>query len=92
MVRVAHLRPLHPQELPDAKIAVLYQNDDYGKDYLIGLREGLGDKADKIVATQSYETTDATIESQIVSLQASGANLMFNVAIPKFAAQAIRKI
>jgi branched-chain amino acid transport system substrate-binding protein len=71
---------------------VLYQNDDYGKDYLIGLREGLGDKANKmIVATQSYETTDATIDSQILSLRASGANLMFNVAIPKFAAQAIRK-
>jgi branched-chain amino acid transport system substrate-binding protein len=72
---------------------VLYQNDDYGKDYLTGLREGLGDRADKmIVAAQSYETTDATIDSQILSLRASGANLMFNVAIPKFAAQAIRKI
>jgi branched-chain amino acid transport system substrate-binding protein len=81
------------KNFPDAQIAVLYQNDDYGKDYLIGLREGLGDKADKmIVATQSYETTDATIDSQILSLRASGANLMFNVAIPKFAAQAIRKI
>ena len=66
--RGAHLRPLHPQEHPDAKIAVLYQNDDFGKDYLIGLREGLGDKADKmIVATQSYETTDPTVDSQIVS-------------------------
>ena len=72
---------------------MLYQNDDYGKDYLIGLREGLGDKADKmIVATQTYETTDATVDSQIVALQASGANVMFTVAIPKFAAQAIRKI
>ena len=81
------------KNFPDAQIAVLYQNDDYGKDYLIGLREGLGDKADKmIVAAQSYETTDATIDSQILSLRASGANLMFNVAIPKFAAQAIRKI
>ena len=81
------------KNVPDAKIAVLYQNDDYGKDYVIGLREGLGDKADKmIVATQSYETTDATVESQIVSLQGSGANVMFTVAIPKFAAQAIRKI
>jgi branched-chain amino acid transport system substrate-binding protein len=59
---------------------------------LLGLREGLGDKANKmIVTTQSYETTDATIDSQILSLRASGANLMFNVAIPKFAAQAIRK-
>src|SRR6202046_857486 len=62
------------QHLPKAKIAVLYQNDDFGKDYLIGLREGLGDKADKmIVATQSYETTDPTIDSQVVSLQWSGA-------------------
>jgi branched-chain amino acid transport system substrate-binding protein len=81
------------KNFPDAQIAVLYQNDDYGKDYLTGLREGLGDRANKmIVATQSYETTDATIDSQILSLRASGANLMFNVAIPKFAAQAIRKI
>jgi branched-chain amino acid transport system substrate-binding protein len=81
------------KQLPDAKIAVLYQNDDFGKDYLIGLREGLGDKADKmIVATQSYETTDATIDSQIVSLQGSGANVMVTVAIPKFAAQTIRKV
>ena len=81
------------KQLPDAKIAVLYQNDDFGKDYLIGLREGLGDKADKmIVATQSYETTDATIDLQIVSLQGSGANVMVTVAIPKFAAQTIRKV
>jgi branched-chain amino acid transport system substrate-binding protein len=56
------------KSIPDAKIAVLYQNDDFGMDYLIGLREGLGDKADKmIVATQSYETTDATVDSQIVA-------------------------
>ena len=71
---------------------MLYQNDDYGKDYLNGLRAGLGDKADKmIVATQSYETTDPTVDLQIVALQASGANVLFIVAIPKFAAQAIRK-
>ena len=57
------------KNLPDAKIAVLYQNDDFGKDYLIGLREGLGDKADKmIVATKTYETTDPTVDSQIVAL------------------------
>ncbi len=81
------------QHVPNAKIAVLYQNDDYGKDYLTGLRQGLGDKADKmIVATKTYETTDATVDSQIVALQASGADVMFTVAIPKFAAQAIRKI
>jgi branched-chain amino acid transport system substrate-binding protein len=80
------------KNLPDAKIAVLYQNDDFGKDYLIGVREGLGDKADKmIVATQSYETTDPTIDSQIVSLQTSGANVLVTGAVQKFAAQAIRK-
>ena len=79
--------------IPDAKIAVLYQNDDFGKDYLIGLREGLGDKADKlIVATQTYETTDATIDSQVVALQGSGANVLVTAAIPKFVAQEIRKM
>ena len=81
------------KNLPDAKIAVLYQNDDFGKDYLIGLREGLGDKADKmIVATQTYETTDPTVDSQIVALQGSGADVLLTAAIPKFAAQAIRKV
>jgi len=80
-------------KLPNAKIAVLYQNDDFGKDYLIGLREGLGDKADKlIIATQTYETTDPTVDSQIVSLQGSGADVLLTAAIPKFAAQAIRKV
>jgi branched-chain amino acid transport system substrate-binding protein len=79
--------------IPDAKIAVLYQNDDFGKDYLIGLREGLGDKADKlIVATQTYETTDVTIDSQVVALQGSGANVLVTAAIPKFVAQEIRKM
>ena len=81
------------KNLPGAKIAVLYQNDDFGKDYLIGLREGLGDKADKlIVATQSYETTDATVDSQVAALQGSGANVLLTAAIQKFAAQAIRKV
>jgi branched-chain amino acid transport system substrate-binding protein len=81
------------KNLPSAKIAVLYQNDDFGKDYLIGLREGLGDKADTmIVATKSYETTDPTVDSQIVSLQGSGADTLLTAAIPKFAAQAIRKV
>jgi len=81
------------KNLPNAKIAVLYQNDDYGKDYLNGLRDGLGDKAAKmIVATQSYETTDPTVDSQIVALRSSGADVLFTVAIPKFAAQAIRKV
>ena len=75
------------------EIGVLYQNDDFGKDYLNGLRDGLGDKAAKmIVATQSYETTDPTVNSQVVALQASGADVLLTVAIPKFAAQAIRKV
>ncbi len=78
---------------PDAKIAILYQNDDYGKDYVHGLKLGLGDKADTmIVAEASYEVTDPTIDSQIVSLRASGADTFFNVTTPKFAAQAIRRV
>jgi branched-chain amino acid transport system substrate-binding protein len=77
---------------PEGKIAILYQNDDYGKDYLKGFKEGLGDKAAKmIVAEVTYEATDPTIDSQIVSLQSSGADVFFDISIPKFAAQAIRK-
>jgi branched-chain amino acid transport system substrate-binding protein len=81
------------KHLPNAKIAVLYQNDDFGKDYLNGLHDGLGDNAAKmIVATQSYETTDPTVDSQVVALQGSGADVLLTAAIPKFAAQAIRKV
>jgi branched-chain amino acid transport system substrate-binding protein len=77
---------------PDAKIAVLFQNDDYGKDYLAGLREGLGDKyAKMVVGEASYEVTDPTVDSQIVTLQATGADVFVDIAGPKFAAQAIRK-
>ena len=77
---------------PNAKIAVLYQNDDYGKDYLKGFKDGLGDKAKTmIVAEASYEVTDPTVDSQIVQLQGSGAERFFNITTPKFAAQAIRK-
>ncbi len=77
---------------PDAKIAVLYQNDDFGKDYVRGFKEGLGDKAASMIVKEvTYETTDPTIDSQIVTLQASGADTFFDVTIPKFAAQAIRK-
>jgi branched-chain amino acid transport system substrate-binding protein len=80
------------KNVPNAKIGVLYQNDDYGKDYLKGLKDGLGSKADSmVVATESYETTEPTIDSHIVNLKASGANVFFDVAIPKFAAQAIRE-
>jgi branched-chain amino acid transport system substrate-binding protein len=78
--------------IKDAKIAVLYQNDDLGKDYFKGLREGLGDRADSmIVKAVSYELTDPTIDSQIITLKASGADVLFDASSPKFAAQAIRK-
>jgi ABC-type branched-subunit amino acid transport system substrate-binding protein len=80
------------EHVPNAKIGILYQNDDYGKDYVKGLKDGLGDKAAKlIIAEVSYEVTDPTIDSQIVSLQASGADVFYDITIPKFAAQAIRK-
>ena len=80
------------QNKPDARIAVLYQNDDYGKDYLKGLHDGLGQQAEKLIAREaSYEATDPTVDSQIVTLQSSGADALFIFAIPKFAAQAIRK-
>ena len=77
---------------PDAKIAVLSQNDDYGKDYLKGLVDGLGVKATQIVARESYDVTEPTIASHIVNLQASGADVFIDVATPKFAAQSIRKV
>ena len=80
------------KEKPNAKIAVLYQNDDYGKDYLKGLKDGLGDKAKSmIVAEASYEVSEPTVDSQIVQLQGSGADVFVNITTPKFAAQAIRK-
>jgi branched-chain amino acid transport system substrate-binding protein len=80
------------KEKPNAKIAILYQNDDFGKDYLAGLKDVLGNKFDKMVVTASYESTDPTIDSQITSLQAADANVLLVAAIPKFAAQAIRKV
>ena len=77
---------------PGARIAVLYQNDDYGRDYLRGFEEGLGEKAKTmIVAKVSYEVTDPSVDSQMLSLKASGADTFFNVTTPKFAALAIRK-
>jgi len=75
----------------DAKIGILYQNDDYGKDYLKGFEDGLGDAKKQIVLKQTYEVTDPTIDSQIVNLKNSGANVFFNITTPKFAAQAIKK-
>jgi len=77
---------------PNGKIGILYQNDDYGKDYVKGLKDGLGSKASMIVAEVPYETSDPTVDSQIVKLKASGADIFFNVATPKFAAQAIKKV
>ena len=78
---------------PDSKVAILYQNDDYGKDYLNGFLKGLGSKAKTmVVAKEPYETADPTVEPQIIKLKASGADVFFNITTPKFAAQAIRKV
>src|ERR1700758_1709170 len=80
------------KNMPNAKIAVLYQNDDYGKDYLKGLKDGLGAQGQSlIIATESYETTEPTIDSHIVKLKSTGADVFFNITTPKFAAQAIKK-
>ena len=77
---------------PNGKIGILYQNDDYGKDYLKGLKDGLGAKAASMIVSElPYETADPTVDSQIVTLKSKGADIFFNVATPKFAAQAIRK-
>ena len=77
---------------PDAKIGILYQNDDYGKDYLKGFKDGLGAKAaSMIVLEESYEVSEPTINSHIVKLKASGADVFINITTPKFAAQAIKK-
>ena len=79
------------QHVKDAKIGVLMQNDDYGKDYLNGFKQGLADDADKIVQLATYEVTDPTVDSQVIQIKNSGANVFFNITTPKFAAQAIRK-
>lgn len=77
---------------PNGKIAILMQNDDFGKDYLKGVMDGLGDKAKAmIVSQQTFEVTDATVDSQMVSMKGSGADVFINISTPKFAAQAIRK-
>jgi ABC-type branched-subunit amino acid transport system substrate-binding protein len=81
------------KEKPDAKVAVLYQNDDYGKDYLKGLKDGLGAKAaSMIVAEESYETTEPSIDNHIVKLKSTGADVFVDITTPKFAAQAIKKV
>ena len=76
---------------PNAKIAILYQNDDLGKDYVKGLKDALGAKASLIIAEASYELSDPTVDSQMVTLKASGADLFYNITTPKFGAQAIKK-
>lgn len=80
------------QNKPDGKIALLYQNDDFGKDYVYGVRDILRDKFDAMMHTASYEVTDATIDSQIVSFRQAGADVLITVAVPKFAAQTIRRV
>ena len=80
------------KEKPDARIAVLYQNDDFGKDYLKGLKDGLGAKASMILAEESYETSEPTIDNHIVKLRATGADVFLSITTPKFAAQAIKKM
>ncbi|HEV2186734.1 MAG TPA: ABC transporter substrate-binding protein [Stellaceae bacterium] len=79
------------KEKPNGKIGVLYQNDDFGKDYLKGVKDGLGDKVSMIIVEATYETTDPTVDSQVVDMKAKGVDVFVNTAIPKFAAQAIRK-
>jgi branched-chain amino acid transport system substrate-binding protein len=87
-VFVAHLL----ETKPNAKVAILYQNDDYGKDYVKGFEDGLGDKAKTMIVSKlSYEVTDPTVDSQLLSIKASGADTFFNVTTPKFAAMAIKK-
>jgi branched-chain amino acid transport system substrate-binding protein len=80
------------KEKPDAKIAVFYQNDDFGKDYLKGLKDGLGAKASMIITEESYETTEPSIDSHIVKLKSTGADVFISITTPKFAAQAIKKL
>ena len=80
------------KEKPDAKVAVLYQNDDFGKDYLKGLKDGFAAKASAIVAEESYEVSEPTIDNHIVKLKASGADVVISITTPKFAAQTIKKM
>ena len=90
--RRASTPPTCMKEVKDPKVAVLYQNDDFGKDFLKGFRERLGDKAGSIIVREvSYEVTDATVNSQIIDLASTKANVFLNISTPKFAVQAIRK-
>ena len=80
------------KEKPNAKIALLYQNDDFGKDYMLGLKDVLGASFDKMVTVATYEATDATVDSQLNTLKASGADTLVVAALPKMSAQSIRKV
>ena len=89
MIYVQHIL----ETKPNAKIGILYQNDDYGKDYLKGFEDALGDKAKSMIVSKlTYEVTDPTIDSQLLSIKAAGADTFFNITTPKFAAQAIKKM
>jgi ABC-type branched-subunit amino acid transport system substrate-binding protein len=88
--RGADLCRLHPEKF---SIGVMYQNDDFGKDYVIGLHEGLGDQANKLIVVEaSYETTSPTVDSQVVQIRTANPDIFINISTPKFAAQAIKKI
>ena len=80
------------REKPGGKIAVLYQNDEFGRDLLAGVKEGLGQRVDMIVAEESFEIAEPTLDTHIGKLKASGANIFLDITPPKFAAQAIRKL
>ena len=81
------------KNFPNGKVALIYQNDDFGKDYLIGLKDGLGADFSKfVIKVVTYESTDATVDSQVVTMKDSGADVLVTAAIPKFAAQVIRKV
>jgi branched-chain amino acid transport system substrate-binding protein len=80
------------EQQPNARVAILYQNDDFGKDYVIGVKDVLGPRFDTMVKAVSHETTDATIDSQVVQLQSTGAEVLLTATTPKFAAQALRKV
>ena len=81
------------KNLPGKTIGLLYQNDDFGKDYVVGLREGLGDQANKLIVNEaSYETSSPTVDSQVVQIKGANPDIFVNISTPKFAAQAIKKL
>jgi len=91
--RGPHLCQYILKNYPGKTIGILYQNDDFGKDYLIGLRDGLGDQANKLIIVESsYETSSPTVDSQVVQIKGANPDIFVNIATPKFAAQAIKKV